>query len=217
MPKVKKVNIIKALFIVILCVSLAALIFYFQVNSAKKISHGQLINPLALDRFLLTTHKNVPFSKQDLLGKWHILAYGYTYCPSICPMTVTTLVQLASLIEQEGKYTDVDLLFYSVDPNRDSSEQLAQYLAFFDADITGLRKGKDNSYLKFEENLAIKVELDTNGSESYMVSHGLIMYLINPKAELQAVFQPQENQSGQLTFNRQDLLQDYQNIRSQYD
>jgi protein SCO1/2 len=78
---------------------------------------GVLIpDSLALKEFSLVDHNNREFTRQNLLGRWHIVSYGYTHCPDICPTTLTTLAQVAHNIEKDQAYTDVQFVFYSVDP-----------------------------------------------------------------------------------------------------
>ena len=71
------------------------------------------------------------YSKQALLGKWSILAYGYTYCPDICPTTLSSLVRVHQQLQQHGELAGVNWLFYSVDPQRDTPvKKLFKLLSF---------------------------------------------------------------------------------------
>ena len=90
--------------------------------------------------FLLIDHNERVFTREDLLGQWHIVSYGYTSCPDICPMTLTILAQVARSIEKDQVFTDVQFLFYTIDPERDTTERLAEYVSWFHEDFVGLTR-----------------------------------------------------------------------------
>ena len=86
--------------------------------------------------FELTTHEGKRLSSAELDGRPFAVFFGFTHCPDVCP---TTLLELSSLIKRLG--TDADrmrYLFSSVDPERDTPEQLRVYMSNFDPRITGL-------------------------------------------------------------------------------
>ena len=86
--------------------------------------------------FALTSHEGRPFTRDDLLGRPHILYFGFTYCPDICP---TTLLQLAGLVNDLGAEAEaLQVVLVSVDPERDTVDILSQYVPFFHEDFVGL-------------------------------------------------------------------------------
>lgn len=74
---------------------------------------------------------------QELTGKWSLVFFGYTFCPDICPTTLAELRQLKRLLPEEAQ-ENLQVLMVSVDPNRDTPEQLQLYLQYFDPDFIGL-------------------------------------------------------------------------------
>ena len=74
---------------------------------------------------------------QELTGKWSLVFFGYTFCPDICPTTLAELRQLKRLLPEEAQ-EKLQVLMVSVDPNRDTPEQLQLYLQYFDPDFIGL-------------------------------------------------------------------------------
>ena len=71
--------------------------------------------------------------------------FGFTYCPDICPTTLTTLAAARDDLQNAGLNTDsLRIVFVTVDPLRDTTEQLKQYLSLFDANVTGLTGTPEN-------------------------------------------------------------------------
>ncbi len=175
--------------------------------------------PLAA--FRLTDHEGNSFSNADLIGDWHLVTYGFTTCPDVCPATLSELQQFSAGARAQRREAP-RVLFYSVDHRRDTPEQLANYLPYFKLDITGLTHGDDpaNPHLAFEQSLGIMAELIPTGgpdSSDYKVSHGLHLFLLNPAGELQAIFEPSARPGGQPFFEPRQLVQDYLAIRSYQD
>lgn len=87
--------------------------------------------------FRLATHRGGALSDKDLLGRPYAVFFGFTYCPDICP---TTLYELTGLLAELGPDADrLEVLFITVDPERDTAEQLTAYMSAFDPRITALR------------------------------------------------------------------------------
>ena len=85
--------------------------------------------------FQMVDTTGAPVSQADLQGKPTVLFFGFTYCPDVCP---TTLYELTTLIQQLGSDADkLNYVFVSVDAERDTPEQLRQYLSVFDPRIRG--------------------------------------------------------------------------------
>ncbi|BAP42352.1 SCO family protein [Pseudomonas sp. 21LCFQ02] len=86
----------------------------------------------------MTDQHGEPVSIDQLKDKWTLVFFGYTYCPDICPATLAQLRQIkAGLTEEQAGRLRVVLV--SVDPERDTPEQLRQYLEYFDKSFIGLR------------------------------------------------------------------------------
>ena len=87
-------------------------------------------------RLPLTDHTGKPRTLADYRGKAVVVFFGYTQCPDVCP---TTLAELAEVMKQLGPDADrVQVLFVTVDPERDTPELLAQYVPAFDPRFVGL-------------------------------------------------------------------------------
>tara|TARA_B110000444_G_C18781487_1_gene567650 strand:- start:322 stop:969 length:648 start_codon:yes stop_codon:yes gene_type:complete len=203
----------------------AALVIVIGVTSLKRPNAPPLIQGILLpealniEPFSLIDHHNRPFTNQDLKGIWHLVSYGFTTCPDICP---TTLSELAIVVNQL-ETRDLRILFYTVDHRRDTVSQLESYIPYFHPDFIGLTHldDSDNPHLPFEKSLGLISQLvpvfESEGEAAYnqyQVNHGVTLYLINPKGQLQAILEPDNNMPGMYTFEGKTLLRDYLAIRS---
>lgn len=202
--------------------SFAALVWLNQPASPPQIQGVLLPEARDLSSFSLLDHNNDAFTNDDLKGRWHLVSYGFTTCPDICPTTLTQLANVTRQLKERGQ-TDLRVLFYSVDHRRDTVSQLASYMPFFDPEFIGLTHldDSDNPHLPFEQGLGIVAQLvpatgpDVDPALNlYQVNHGVTLFLINPKGELQAIFKPDSGLQGIHTFNADTILRDYLAIRS---
>lgn len=196
-------------------ITVAVAVFANRPAPPPQIQGLLLTEASPLPTFKLLNHRGEPFSNRDLQGRWHLVSYGFTTCPDICP---TTLAQLSLLVAKlEDRADDLEILFYTVDYQRDTSEQLAAYLPFFNKAFVGLTHLDDpkNPHLPFEQGLGIAARLvpgNAPNSSDYQVLHGNTLFLLNPQGELQAIFQP-GNSEGAYSFDPDKLAEDYLAIR----
>ena len=123
---------------------------------------------------------------QSLLkGKWSAVFFGFTYCPDACPTTLFALGQAEKLLGKDAK--DFQTVFVSVDPERDTPEQVRAYLANEAyprnaVGLTGSREQVDAAASAYRVYHAKKGEGD-----GYTVDHSTITYLMNPRGELACI------------------------------
>ncbi|AZN70032.1 SCO family protein [Georhizobium profundi] len=87
--------------------------------------------------FSLVSHEGERVDNQSLAGRPYVVFFGFTHCPEICP---TTLFELTDLMGELGPDADkLEVLFVTVDPERDTQDMLAGYMTSFDSRITALR------------------------------------------------------------------------------
>ena len=110
-----------------------------QLNPAELLDAGIVLLPQSrpLPELTLIDVEGQPQSVTALTGRWTLMFFGYTFCPDICPTTLAELRQLNGLLGEEDRQR-VQVVMVSVDPNRDTPQQLKQYLGFFDAGYRGL-------------------------------------------------------------------------------
>ena len=86
---------------------------------------------MELGSFNLINHQGKPFQFEDLENHWSLIFFGYTQCPDVCPSTIFKLKQIYDLLDQNQKLSKLpQVIFISVDPERDNPETLSEYLTF---------------------------------------------------------------------------------------
>ena len=194
-------------------------------NTPPQIQGVLLAQGKDLSDFSLLDHNKQQFSNRDLLGQWHLVSYGFTHCPDVCPTTLSILAAVTDQLVLDGR-EPLKILFYTVDHRRDTATKLALYLPFFDSDFLGLTHidTAKNSHLPFEQGLGIFAKLtsldetaDGQYTSTYEVSHGVTLFLLNPRGQLQAIFEPGEDQYGSKVFDSQTISSDYLKIRRYLD
>ena len=129
------------------------------------------------------------FDMASLQGKWSLLFFGYTNCPDICPTTLNTVAQAKKKLEQADKQFP-QVVFISVDPERDNVKVLGDYVSYFDKDFIGATgEEKRLRAITVQMNSMFMVQPSENVNE-YQVGHSLNLILINPDVELVAVLRP---------------------------
>jgi len=130
--------------------------------------------------FSLVDHHGKSVTDRDYLGKPTLVFFGFTHCPNVCP---TTLFEITNQLKDLGPDADrLNVLFITVDPERDTPEELALYLSSFDPRITGLT-GTPENILGAEKAYHIyakKVPLDDGG---YTMDHSATIAVMNSKGK----------------------------------
>jgi len=154
-------------------------------------------DPKPLTAFAFTDHENRVFDLSRLKGKWSFLFFGYTHCPDICPTTLATLARAhESIAKSTTGAKDVQFVFISVDPNRDTAGKLGQYVTYFDTSFLGVT-GDDAQLGKLAAQLGAAYQLAvTPGVENYPVYHTAAVFLVDPRARYHAVFAPPLDAEG---------------------
>ena len=135
------------------------------------------INP----RYLLQDPRGRSVTNEDFRGRFQLIAFGYTYCPDVCP---TTLVEMAAILKQLGDQAErVQPIFITVDPERDTGKVLQTYTEFFDPRILRLtgspalvRRAADNFKIRY-------AKVREPGAENYAVDHSAGMILLGPDGQ----------------------------------
>jgi protein SCO1/2 len=135
----------------------------------------------------LTDHTGRRRTLEDFRGKAVVLFFGFTHCPDVCP---TTLADLSQALRQLGPDAErVQVLFVTVDPERDTREALAKYVTAFDPRFLGLY-GDDAATRRTAQEFKIYYEKRKAG-ESYSVDHSGQSYVIDPRGRLRLLVRPE--------------------------
>jgi len=147
--------------------------------------------PKPLQPFNLIDQAGQPFTLERLQDKWTMVFFGYTYCPDICPTTLAMMAEVYKRLDREpGVVPDTQVVFISVDPDRDGPGKLAEYVAYFDKRFsasTGKREEIDGLANQFGAGYRIE---PSDSSDNYLISHTGSIFLVDPEARLQGSFSP---------------------------
>ena len=119
------------------------------------------------------------FALEQLDGKWSLLFFGYTFCPDICPTTLAQLRELKSKLP-EAAQNNLQLVFVSIDPQRDTAEHLKEYLNFYKAGFIGLR-GELPAIQTLANAVSIPFIPADTSKENYTVDHSGNLVLLGPE------------------------------------
>ncbi len=144
--------------------------------------------PVQLIDFSLTDAAGKPVSRDSFRNSWNLLFFGFTHCPDICPTTLQMLAGVEKKLDQENPDHNIVVWFVSVDPERDTPEQIGQYAGFFNPDMKAVT-GSDAELRKLTKQMAIAYEIEEHdeGASSYLVDHSSAIIVLNPDAELYGV------------------------------
>lgn len=131
-------------------------------------------------RYLLQSTNGRAIMDGHFPDRFQLISFGYTFCPDICPTTLTEMVAVLKQLGDQARH--IQPIFISVDPERDTFPHLGQYLAFFDSRIVGatgsvelVKRAADNFKVRYE-----KVVDPNSNSPHYAVDHSAGMYLLGP-------------------------------------
>ncbi|HEX6996584.1 MAG TPA: SCO family protein [Gammaproteobacteria bacterium] len=156
-------------------------------HAAGHSSGFYLPEPLPLEPFTLLDQDGQPFTRDRLEGRWTLLVFGYTHCPDVCPITLGQVRDTRALLEQQAPALDVAAVFVSIDPERDTPDRLAAYVAAFDEDLVGVT-GTAEAIAAFAGQLRVKYAPSRSEPGGYLVDHSSSVALLTPRAELAALF-----------------------------
>lgn len=146
-----------------------------------------LDTPRSLESFSLSSVHG-QFDQQSLADRWTVVLIGFLHCPDICPTSMSQLATLVDALDAEPIGQQVQYLFVSVDPGRDSVLQLDQYTRAFRPEILGVT-GTEEQLVRFTRGLGVRAEVAAD-AQDYEVSHSIMFSIIDANGRLSGRFGP---------------------------
>ncbi|MEN3930244.1 SCO family protein [Microvirga sp. W0021] len=166
--------------------------FYFLAGNERTSGSG---SAAIGGPFTLTDVKGKPFSSESLKGKPYLVFFGFTHCPEVCP---TTLFDLTQDMKELGPDADkLNIVFISVDPERDTPELIETYLSNFDERIIGLTGTPDQIAEIARSFKAFYRKVPTSDGD-YTVDHQVTIYMMDRQGRFALASNYQENQETRL-------------------
>jgi protein SCO1 len=151
-----------------------------------ELATGTFLSPQrTLPDFSLIDQHGRAFGPRNLRGHWSFMFFGYTNCPDFCPSTLTTLAAMEK--DLAGAPTRPQVVFVSVDAKRDTPEQLAKYVPYFDPEFTGVTAPDQKTIESVARKLGVAVAITPGADGSYTVDHSSEIFVIDPRGKLAAV------------------------------
>lgn len=163
-------------------------------------------DPKTLEEFSLLDQHGHEFGLTRLKGKWSFIFFGYTYCPDICPITLAIMSEVRNRLNKSDEINNLQTIFVSVDPERDSLQRLGEYTGYFNPEFIGLW-GSEDELRSLTGQLGIFFEKhQASESGEYLVDHTAAIFLIDPQGRLVAILSS--------PHDADTILSNYRRIRS---
>ena len=166
----------------VLLVVLWGIILYVYVENNSRSGYYGIVYERDAPEFTLIGQNGAEVSLSDFDGKVVLLFFGYTHCPDICPMTMSVM---NSVLDKLGDDADkVQVLFVTVDPERDTQEKIRDYVPYYNKSFIGLT-GSPDEIDKVADDYNIFYGKEQVQSESeYLMGHNSSVLLITPEGEI---------------------------------
>lgn len=164
-----------------------------------------LETPRNFGEIQLIDHHGKPFLRERFEGHWTFVFFGFTHCPDICPTTMAFLDEFVAQLEGT-EAEDTQVVLVSVDPARDTVEQLAAYVPYFNPDFMGVT-GEFLDLHRFATALNTPFRKVPGQDENYVVDHSANVVLINPRGDYHGFFKaPLDQAKMKVTYRSARLL-----------
>jgi protein SCO1/2 len=180
----------KTLLVGAVVVPLVALGTYFAVGRPPRVEpgfrSGLFEPPREAPDFSLDGSNGKPLHLRDHLGKVVIVEFGFTFCQNVCPVTLARLTEVHQKLGSAAR--DVQLVYVTVDPARDTPERLREYLTYFNPSFLGATGTRDDvaAVLKAYGVVAEQV-VSKNPALGYEVNHSSFLYLVDRQGKIRGL------------------------------
>jgi len=171
---------------IVIAVALA-IVTLVVVSGRERAAGGEMAatgQPLVGGDFQLVDQEGRPVDQTILNGKWSLVFFGFTYCPDFCPTTLATIEATQALLGDDAR--DLQTVFVSVDPDRDTPQALKAYLESdgFPDGVVGLTGTPEQVEATARAYRAVYQKVGEG--EAYTVNHSLTVYLMGPDGQFRS-------------------------------
>ncbi len=182
-----KVFIIVAAMIGLLALGLGLGVYsarYYEGASAPVVEGILWPNPKQLNPFAVIDQSGQAFGLDQMRGKWSFLFFGYTHCPDVCPVTLSVLNQVQTKFNQKQKSDQLQTIFVTIDPQRDTARQLADYVSYFNPAFIGLSGSLEQVQSLSGQIGVVSMRGEEFADGNYLMDHSASVFLIDPNGRL---------------------------------
>lgn len=146
--------------------------------NAQPVYNGVVIDPPApAADFTLSDQNGQPYTLGSRGGKAVLIFFGYTNCPDVCPITLSEYKRIKALLGDQAD--EVEFVYITVDPERDTVERIKEYIGNFDPEFIGLTGELAELEAVWAAYGVYQLKKDTGSAAGYLVDHSTRMYLID--------------------------------------
>lgn len=139
--------------------------------------------------FVLTSHTGAKMSDSDFRGKYMLVYFGYSYCPDVCRIELHKLTTALSLLEEEGyDLAKVQPLFISVDPERDTVEELADYVLDYHSSLIALTGSPEEIADVADKYKVYYRKREQEGMDGYLMDHQSYIFVMDQDGAYSRLF-----------------------------
>lgn len=153
--------------------------------------HGVVLDtPRAIPDTVLLTHTGTEFTLHDFPSQVTFVYFGYTFCPDFCPSTLYEVSQMMNDLGEDAK--NVQFIMVSVDPERDTADQLGNYVTNFNDSFIGAQARNDADLDALLSEFGAYYFIEDVAEESaagYLVSHTVSSFLLDQDGKLRIIYQ----------------------------
>ena len=145
--------------------------------------------PPHLSAFELDRDDGTKLTEQDFVGRWTLVFFGFANCPDVCPTTMNTLARVVARLRLDPTLAEVlQVVFVSVDPDRDKPEMLRAYVDYFDKDFIGAT-ADEKRLAEFAAQFGVLyMKIATPGQDAYTMDHSTSVLLVDPALNTVGLF-----------------------------
>jgi protein SCO1 len=182
----------KSLSFALICIAgilgVGAALLWRHSGAPLELATGTYLSPRReLPDFSLIDQRGQPFGLANLRGHWSMMFFGYTNCPDFCPTTLTTLAAMEKRLRASGAAVRPQVIFMSVDAKRDTPQQLAKYVPYFDPQFLGVTAADQATIESVARKLGVGVIITPKAGGSYTVDHSGAIFVLDPAGKLAAI------------------------------
>ena len=136
--------------------------------------------------FALTDTTGAAVTDASYRGRWMLIYFGFTFCPDVCPTELQTITAALDRLGPAG--SPIVPIFITVDPERDTTAILAEYVKLFDDRLVGLTGTKDQVAAAAKAFRVYYAKVTPKDASSYLMDHSSFIYLIGPDGSFRALY-----------------------------
>ena len=166
----------------VLIILLWGVILYVYLDQNTKSDYYGMLYEREAPAFTLTDQDGSKVSLSNFKDKIVLIFFGYTHCPDICPMTMSVM---NNVVDQLGDQADqVQVVFVTIDPQRDTQEKLKSYVPYYNENFIGLTGTPEEIDKVADDYNIFYSKEEVESSSEYLMGHNSSVFLITPDGDL---------------------------------